>query len=182
MILHFHRQPADRWIIARTLRYGPTLHDAIQFESEIEMQVARCVFLHDEVQRRGALLRRTASRGRLSARGLLCPREIALTPIFGELGRGTSLLLRCHRALPRSLRDAPRASVFHAVRRRRVRVPRSLDGRAASAARRERALLPRRCAPDCSRLAWSFDMRSRTFVLSGSSGSAVSIFCPFIFA
>src|SRR5205085_6759601 len=100
MILDFHREPANARFVARPLRHGPALHYTVQLEPEVEVQVTRLVFLHDEAQCRRALLPRRSHGRRRATRRLARLREITLAPILGELRRcalrATAAFLRRH--------------------------------------------------------------------------------------
>jgi hypothetical protein len=50
MIFDLHGQPFDVWIGGGAFGNGPTFHDAIQFESKIEVELCGVVFLDDEPQ------------------------------------------------------------------------------------------------------------------------------------
>jgi hypothetical protein len=50
MILDLHREPFDGWIQAGPLWNCPALHDSIELEPQIEVQVTRCVLLDNEAQ------------------------------------------------------------------------------------------------------------------------------------
>src|SRR5690349_17075634 len=45
MVFHLHRQPLHRRVETGSLGDGPALHDAIEFEPEVEMEMARRVLL-----------------------------------------------------------------------------------------------------------------------------------------
>ena len=48
MVLDPDRQPLDRWVQRRLLRYRPTLEHAVRFKSEIIVQPGGVVLLDDE--------------------------------------------------------------------------------------------------------------------------------------
>src|SRR5256714_15271144 len=50
MIFDLHCKPFHRWISTRTLRNCPTLHDPIELEAKIEVEMTRGVLLNDEAE------------------------------------------------------------------------------------------------------------------------------------
>src|SRR2546423_8230760 len=81
VIFDLHGEPFHRGVETWSLRHGPTLHDSVELEPKIEMQMARSVLLDDETQSpfprglSGLISRRLARAG-----------EVAFFSVFGELG------------------------------------------------------------------------------------------------
>src|SRR4051812_25185415 len=63
MVLHLHGQSSHGRVVARPLRHGPTLHHPIELETEVEMEMARSMLLHDEAQHAFRSPRNGLSRG-----------------------------------------------------------------------------------------------------------------------
>src|SRR5688572_5542397 len=85
VILDFHRQPPLRRIERRSLRTCPALHDAVELESHVVVQMTRGVLLDHEMQFRARL--RACLRARRPSQvarwlGRAC--EVALRLIFAE--------------------------------------------------------------------------------------------------
>src|SRR5207237_10873737 len=88
MIFHLHRETLDRGIGARSFRHRPTLHHAVELETQIVMQSGRRVLLNHELKL--LVLGRTLAATRRLSRLL----EIAFFPLFAELLSRTRFFLR----------------------------------------------------------------------------------------
>src|SRR5207342_2846563 len=85
MVFDFHGEASYGRVVARSLRHGPALHHAVQFETKIEVERTRGVLLHDETK--PSFL--GACRALASARWLGGFREVTLASVFGERRLGS---------------------------------------------------------------------------------------------
>jgi len=77
VILHLHRQPLDRRIEAGTLGYGPALHDSVELQPQVVVQVAGRVLLDHKSE--------LLSGAGLSTGRLVRAAEISLAPVLRQL-------------------------------------------------------------------------------------------------
>ena len=108
MIFDLHRKSFHGGIETRAFGHGPTLHDSVELETEIEVKMRGCVFLDNETQPAGA-----RGRGDFLSRWLTRSREVAFLPILSELGASP----RPDGAAPSSRQDPGRVFPAHATAR-----------------------------------------------------------------
>src|SRR5437773_5734283 len=86
VILDLHRKSFYRRVEARAFWHRPTLHDPVELEAEIEVEMTRGVLLDHETQSAGERRRDWFLSG-----WLVCSCEVALFPILGELSASARL-------------------------------------------------------------------------------------------